>query len=192
MPQCNAVCGVIVCHGNIMQWSLCKCWYFFIGDWCAPALNAHAGLTMFKAKKMALNPWGLVAHIHQKCRPPLVQMIACRLGAKPLSGPMRSHCWLDPKDQHSVTFESKYDNVQENKFEMLSAKCWPVCLCLKTQKVELIIPLYLPRLILRINSNREINEYRVINDWLWYSQVLSPKIWGSSNTHNSDLISSQS
>ena len=40
---------------------------------------------------------------------PLVQIMACRLfGAKPLSEPMLGYCQLDPWEQTSVEFRSKY------------------------------------------------------------------------------------
>ena len=38
-----------------------------------------------------------------------VQVMVCRLfGAKPLPEPMLTYCQLDPKDQISVKFGSKY------------------------------------------------------------------------------------
>ena len=45
--------------------------------------------------------------------------MACRLiGAKPLSEPMQPYYQLDPKEQTSVKFESKYKLfIQENAFE---------------------------------------------------------------------------
>ena len=48
-----------------------------------------------------------------------VQVMACRLlGAKPLLEPMLPDCQLDPYEQKSVKFESKYkDFIHENADE---------------------------------------------------------------------------
>ena len=45
--------------------------------------------------------------------------MACRLsGAKPLPEPMLTYCQLDPQEQTSVKFESKYKTfIQENPVE---------------------------------------------------------------------------
>ena len=46
----------------------------------------------------------------------LVYIMACRLlGAKPLSKPMQGYCQLDPEEQTSVKFESKYDAFHSRK-----------------------------------------------------------------------------
>ena len=49
------------------------------------------------------------AYMHHWTGSALVQIMACRLiGAKPLSEPMLEYCYLDPYEQTSVKFESKY------------------------------------------------------------------------------------
>ena len=46
----------------------------------------------------------------------LVQIMACRLiGAKPLSKPMLAYCQLDPKEQTSVKFQSKFNHFHSRK-----------------------------------------------------------------------------
>ena len=46
----------------------------------------------------------------------LVQIIACRLlSAKPLSKPMVGYCKLDPSEQTSVKFQSKYKTFHSRK-----------------------------------------------------------------------------
>ena len=57
------------------------------------------------------------AHMRQWPRSTLVQVMACRLfSTKPLPEPMLAFCLLDPYEQTSVKFESKYKNF-------LSWKC---------------------------------------------------------------------
>ena len=47
----------------------------------------------------------------------LVQKMACHIfGAKPLSKPMLTCCQLDPKEQTSVKFESKYKIFRSPKW----------------------------------------------------------------------------
>ena len=60
-----------------------------------------------------------VAYMRQLFRSALVQIMACRLfGAKLLSKPMLGYCQLDPWEQTSVKFESKYKTfVGENTIE---------------------------------------------------------------------------
>ena len=46
----------------------------------------------------------------------LVQIMAyCLLGTKPLSKPMLGYCQLDPKEQTSVKFQSKYKTFHSQK-----------------------------------------------------------------------------
>ena len=61
--------------------------------------------------------------------PALVQVMACRLfGAKPLPEPMLTYCQLDPWEQTSVKFESKYKTVfMKMHLEMSYAKWRPFC-----------------------------------------------------------------
>ena len=57
-----------------------------------------------------------VAYIRQWIGWALVQIMACRLfGAKPLSKPMLCQCQLDPKEQTSVKFQSKYKTFHSRK-----------------------------------------------------------------------------
>ena len=56
------------------------------------------------------------AHMRQWIWSALVQILACRLfGAKPLSKPMLVYCQLDPREQSSVKFKSKYKNFHSRK-----------------------------------------------------------------------------
>ena len=56
------------------------------------------------------------AYVRQWIRSALVQIMACRLiGAKPLSQPMLGYCQLDPKEQTSVKFLSKYKIFHSQK-----------------------------------------------------------------------------
>ena len=49
------------------------------------------------------------AHMRRWTRSAMVQVMACPLfGVKPLPEPMLTYCQLDPKEQTSVKFESKY------------------------------------------------------------------------------------
>ena len=53
----------------------------------------------------------------------LVQIMACHLfGAKPLSKPMLGYCQLNPKQQTSVKFQSKYKTFHSRKY------IWKYCL----------------------------------------------------------------
>ena len=54
----------------------------------------------------------------------LVQVMACHLfGAKPLPELMLTHCQLDPQEQISVKFESKYEHsIEENAIEHVVCK----------------------------------------------------------------------
>ena len=60
------------------------------------------------------------AYMHQWIRWAWVKIIACRLfGTKPLSKPILGYCQLDPYEQTSVKFQSKYyfvinENASEN------------------------------------------------------------------------------
>ena len=46
--------------------------------------------------------------------------MACRLfGAKPLSEPMLDYWQLDPWEEISLKFESKYKTIHENAFEII-------------------------------------------------------------------------
>ena len=79
--------------------------------------------------------------------------MACRLfGAKPLSKPMLGYCQLDPLEQTSVKFESKYKTfIHENAFEnvvwemvdILSRGRWGNVLLSSTS---------------RLNKGKELNE----------------------------------
>ena len=52
------------------------------------------------------------AYMCQWNGPALVQIMACRLfGAKPLPEPMLTYYQLDPKEQISVKFESRYKKI---------------------------------------------------------------------------------
>ena len=56
------------------------------------------------------------AYMRQWTGSALVQIMACRLvGAKPLPGPMLEYCQLDPCEQTSVNFESKYKTFHSCK-----------------------------------------------------------------------------
>ena len=56
------------------------------------------------------------AYMRQWIRSALVQITVCRLlGAKPLSKPMQDYCQLDPWEQTSVKFLSKYQTVHSLK-----------------------------------------------------------------------------
>ena len=59
----------------------------------------------------------------------LVQIMACRLfGAKPLSKPMMSYCQLDPREQTSMKFQSKYKTfIHEMHMKITSVKWRPSC-----------------------------------------------------------------
>ena len=66
--------------------------------------------------------WGWVVHnMCQQMRSSLLQIMACRLlGAMPFSEPMLNYCQLNPWQQTSVKFESKYHNFHSSK---LLSKC---------------------------------------------------------------------
>ena len=50
--------------------------------------------------------------------------MACRLfGAKPLSEPIMNNCELDPEEQISVKFESKHNNLQWKKINLMNVIC---------------------------------------------------------------------
>ena len=56
------------------------------------------------------------AYMRQWSGPKLVQVMACRMfDAKPLPEPMLPYCRLDPWEQTSVEFESKYKNFSFTK-----------------------------------------------------------------------------
>ena len=56
------------------------------------------------------------AYMRQWMGSALVHIMACRLfGAKPLSEPMLDYCKLDPWEQTSVKFESKYKTFHSRK-----------------------------------------------------------------------------
>ena len=56
------------------------------------------------------------ARMHQWIGSALVKIMACRLfGAKPLSKPMLCYCQLDPFEQTSMKFESKYTFFHSRK-----------------------------------------------------------------------------
>ena len=63
----------------------------------------------------------------------LVLIMAWHLpGGKPLPELILTYCQLDPQEQTSVKFKSKYNNLHSKKIKlkMLSAKWCPFCLCL--------------------------------------------------------------
>ena len=56
------------------------------------------------------------AHIRQRIRPALVQVMACHLfGAKPLPKPMLIYCQFDSWEQISVKLKSEFDHIQSRK-----------------------------------------------------------------------------
>ena len=58
----------------------------------------------------------------------LVQIMACRLyGAEPLSKPMMGYCELDPYEQTSVKFQSKYFCFTKMHIKISSAKWRTFC-----------------------------------------------------------------
>ena len=70
------------------------------------------------------------AYMHQWTRPSLIQIMACRLtGAKPLSKPTLGYYQLNPWEQTSVKFQSKYKTFHWRKriWNCRLPKWWPFC-----------------------------------------------------------------
>ena len=68
---------------------------------------------------LSINSSPSAAYMLRWTRSALVQIMACRLiGAKPLPEPTLTYCQLDPKEQTSVKFESRYGNfIPKNAFQ---------------------------------------------------------------------------
>ena len=78
-------------------------------------------------------------------KPSLVQIMACRLvGAKLLSGPMLEYCLLDPMEQISMKFPSKYNttiSLKKIHLKTSSGKWWLFCLGLNmlTNNINVLV-----------------------------------------------------
>ena len=118
---------------NIIHAKVYHNWYIFIGEnifegtmcnvtpsYFSP-LNKSGKLTVFQniffqINCMVTSSCPSDAYMCQWIGSVLVQIMACQLfGAKPLSKPMLSYCQLDPKEQTSVKFQSKYKNFHSWK-----------------------------------------------------------------------------
>ena len=70
------------------------------------------------------------AYMRQWTGSALVQIMTCRLfGAKPLPEPMLLYCQLDPYEQTSVKFQSRYKTFHSQKciWKCRLRKWWPFC-----------------------------------------------------------------
>ena len=96
-------------------------WYLLHVAWQRLCELTHCGLNemvptlpiTFWSASSSLKKFELIS---LKFFPPLVQIMACRLdGAKPLSEPMLEYCWLDPWEQTSVKYQSKFELFHPRK-----------------------------------------------------------------------------
>ena len=108
---------------NLLKW-----WIYSITDiteWlkncsvCFIDLLFRCGLCLHAIAKYWSDLTLLPLVPRQRTGSTLVQVMACRLfGAKPLPEPMLTHCQLDPEEQTSVEFKSKYKAFHyENAFK---------------------------------------------------------------------------
>ena len=80
------------------------------------------------------------AYMCQSTRTAIIQVVACHLfGTKPLPEPMLTNCQLDPKEQTSVEFKSKYMIfIHKNAFENVICEMAAISFMVRWVNVALI------------------------------------------------------
>ena len=100
--------------------------------WCVGVMHVHKmvlyGMVVHLSHQLC-NSSPLVTHMRQWIGSALVQIMGCHLlVAKPLSTTMLGYCQLDPLEEFSVKFYSKYKTFHSRKcLKIVSAKRWPFC-----------------------------------------------------------------